>query len=119
MLQIDTDSKYADMAERAIYNGFLSGVSMDGKCFFYENPLEIDPRFNHVNPSVINKERFPITQRLEVFDCSCCPPNIARLAASVGDFLYTHDDSRLFVHQYMDSTAAWESGSRKMCIRDR
>ena len=107
MLQIDTDSKYADMAERAIYNGFLSGVSMDGKSFFYENPLEIDPRFNHVNPSVINKERFPITQRLEVFDCSCCPPNIVRFIPSIADFLYTYNDETVYVHQYIDSVTAY------------
>lgn len=65
--------------------------------FFYENPLEINLLHHGRNPSVKQEEHLPITQRVEVFDCSCCPPNIARLAASVGDFLYTHDDSRLFV----------------------
>lgn len=114
MLRLESDSLYADTAELALYNGYLASISLDGTRFFYENPLEINLLHHGRNPSVKQEEHLPITQRVEVFDCSCCPPNIARLAASVGDFLYTHDDSRLFVHQYMDSTAAWESGSRRI-----
>ena len=76
---------------------------MDGKSFFYENPLEIDPDFNNVNTSTKPKERFPITQRLEVFGCSCCPPNILRFVASIAGFLYSFDDETVYVHQYMDS----------------
>ena len=103
MLQFGADSKYADVVERAIYNGVMSGISMDGKSFFYENPLEIDLDFNNVNTSTKQKERFPITQRVEVFDCSCCPPNILRLVASVAGFLYSFDNDTVYVHQYMDS----------------
>ena len=104
MLQFGADAKYADIVEQAMYNGVLSGVSMDGKSFFYENPLEMDPEFNHVNTSTTQKERFPITQRLEVFECSCCPPNILRFVASVAGLLYGFDDDTVYVHQYMDST---------------
>lgn len=103
MLKFGADSKYADIVERAIYNGVMSGVSLDGKSFFYENPLEIDPDFNHVNTSTKQKERFPITQRLEVFDCSCCPPNILRFVASIAGYLYSFDEDTVYVHQYMDS----------------
>ena len=103
MLQFGADSKYADIVEKAIYNGVMSGVSLDGKSFFYENPFEIDPDFNNVNTSTKPKERFPITQRLEVFDCSCCPPNILRFVASIAGFLYSFDDETVYVHQYMDS----------------
>ena len=105
MLQFDADAKYADVVEKAIYNGIMSGVSLDGKSFFYENPLEIDPDFNHVNTSTKQQERFPITQRLEVFDCSCCPPNILRFVASIAGFLYSFDEDTVYVHQYMDSKA--------------
>lgn len=103
MLKFGADSKYADIVEKTIYNGVMSGVSLNGKSFFYENPLEIDPNFNNVNTSTKLKERFPITQRLEVFDCSCCPPNILRFVASIAGFLYSFDDDTVYVHQYMDS----------------
>ncbi len=105
MLQFGADSKYADVVERAIYNGVMSGISMDGKSFFYENPLEIDLYFNNVNISTMQKERFPITQRVEIFDCSCCPPNLLRFVASIAGFLYSFDDDTVYIHQYMDSKA--------------
>ena len=104
MFGIEQASKYADAVERAFYNGFLSGVSLDGKAFFYENPLEVDPEFNNVFPATKRKERYAITQRKEVFGCSCCPPNVVRLLASLGDYLYSYDDSVLYVHQYVNST---------------
>ena len=109
MLQFGADAKYADIVEKTMYNGVMSGVSMDGKSFFYENPLEIDPDFNNVNTSAKDKQRFPITQRLEVFDCSCCPPNILRYVASVAGFLYSFDDNTIYVHQYMDSKTETDS----------
>ena len=105
MQRISNDSKYADIAERVIYNGFLSGVSLDGKAFFYENPLEINPAYYDVNTSSTKKRHMPIMQRLELFGCSCCPPNVLRFIASIGDLLYTHDEKTLFVHQFMNSDA--------------
>lgn len=101
--------KYADVVERIIYNGFLSGVSMDGKSFFYENPLEIDPDFNNVDASANeHKQRFPITERVEVFTCSCCPPNVVRFIPSIANFTYTLGDDTLYVQQYMTSEAEFE-----------
>lgn len=105
MQLIETDSKYADCVERIIYNGFLSGPSIDGKSFFYENPLEIDPDFNDVNLSTESKEHYPITQRKEVFECSCCPPNIMRFIPSIADYMYNYDNETLYINQYMTSTA--------------
>lgn len=106
MQALDIDSKYADIAEKVIYNGFLSGISMDGKGFFYENPLEIDTAFGDTNPSAHTKERFPITQRMEVFECSCCPPNIVRFIPTVAELMYHFDDETLYVHQYINAAAA-------------
>ena len=108
MQNLDINSKYADVAERAIYNGFLSGVSMDGKAFFYENPLQIDTEFNNVNRSTKTKERFPITQRVEVFYCSCCPPNVVRFIPSIADLMYSCDEDAVYVHQYMNSETEYE-----------
>lgn len=105
MLLLESDSKYSDIIERILYNGFLSSISLDGKSFFYENPLEIHPELLYRDTSLKNKStKLPITQRKEVFDCSCCPPNITRFIASIGDMLYTNDTETLFVHQYINST---------------
>ena len=116
MLDIEMNSKYSDIVELALYNGFLSGLSLDGKSFFYENPLEIDPYLIGKDRSVSNnhKQRFPITQRVEVFGCSCCPPNVLRLIASIGDYIYSNDDNGVYyVHQYMNSEMNYNGVSIK------
>jgi len=109
MKDIDINSKYADMVERQIYNGIISGISLDGKSFFYENPLEINLADRGRHTSVNHTDRLPITQRLEVFGCSCCPPNVTRLIANIGEYIYSYDEDRIFVHQYMSSTAAFQN----------
>lgn len=94
MLQFDGDGKYADVMERALYNGTISGVSLDGARFFYENPLA--SRGDH--------------HRQPWFDCACCPPNIARLIASVGGYFYSTGEDGLWVHLYASGEAdfaAW------------
>ena len=103
MQNLEPKAIYADTVERAIYNGILSGISMDGKAFFYENPLEIDPKFNDVHHSVNQSERFPITERLEVFGCSCCPPNVVRFIPSISGMMYGENEDTLFVHHYAAS----------------
>lgn len=97
MLQLDCDSNYADTMERALYNAVLSGISLDGKRYFYVNPLEVypeavDKRFDlkHVKP-----------ERVQWFGCACCPPNIARLLTSLGQYIYTRNEKTLFVHLYI------------------
>ena len=109
MLLYEQNAAYADIAELAIYNGFLSGISLDGKAFFYENPLEIDPSLRERNSSTNKPARFPIMQRKEVFDCSCCPPNVVRFIASIGNTLYSYSDDTLFVHQYMESSTKYNN----------
>lgn len=87
MLAFEPDSRYSDMMELAIYNGALAGLSLDGSLFFYENPLESDGGHH----------------RWKWHNCPCCPPNIARLIASIGTYFYTHTDSALAVHMYGES----------------
>ena len=89
MLQADGDGRYADVMERALYNGALSGVSLDGRRFFYVNPLASDGSHH----------------RREAFACSCCPPNVVRLLASLGAYVYSRDDRALWVHLYLGGTA--------------
>lgn len=88
LLQIEPDATYADVLERALYNGCLSGVSLNGDRFFYENPLE--SRGRH--------------QRWEWHECSCCPPNIARLLAALGQYIYSQNGNEFWVHLYVSGT---------------
>ncbi len=110
MSRIDPDSKYADVAELAVYNGSLAGVSLDGHSFFYINPLEInlEDRRRNKEHYYFDKTYAPITQRVEVFDCSCCPPNIARFVASIADFLYTYDEKTVYVHHFAESETEYD-----------
>lgn len=108
MLELEPKSEYADVMERALYNTVLAGMAMDGKSFFYVNPLEVRPRtylnhdscFAHVSPL-----------RRKWFCCACCPPNIARLVESVQCYAYTQgDDGRtLFVHLYVGGRTSFEA----------
>lgn len=105
LLRIRADSRYADAIERVLYNGALSGVSLDGESFFYVNPLELEPDFNQTNTATSLKVKRPLTQRAKVFNTSCCPPNIFRVLASMSDLLYSAKEDTLYVHQYAESQA--------------
>ncbi len=120
MLTIEADSRYADLVERVLYNGFLSGISLSGDRFFYTNPIAISVRDHGRNVSDPRRgEWLPITQRVEVFSCSCCPPNVTRFVASVGEYLYTADEETLYVHQYMESSAQVGMGEKAVCIEQK
>jgi DUF1680 family protein len=101
MLALENKAEYADVIERALYNGVLSGLSTDGAQFFYENPLEINlsERFT----SVWGARRFPAHRRVACFGCSCCPPNINRLLPTLGGYVYGLEGDTLYVNQFADS----------------
>ena len=101
MQALDNDARYADVLERALYNGVLSGLSTDGAQFFYENPLEINlsERFT----SVWGARRFPAHRRVACFGCSCCPPNVNRLLPTLGGYVYGLDGDTLYINQFADS----------------
>jgi len=82
------DAKYADVVERALYNGVLAGVSQDGTKFFYVNPLESNG--NH--------------HRQPWFGCACCPPNVARTIASLGGYAYAVSDDAVWVNLYIQGS---------------
>jgi DUF1680 family protein len=104
MFNIDPDSRYIDVMERALYNGILSGVSFDGGTFFYANPLASYP---NVNPyerwSGITSDHY--YRRSEWFHVACCPPNLARLVASVGGYFYSASADTLYVNLYNQNRA--------------
>lgn len=116
MLALELNSAYADAVEAVLYNGFLASTSLDGKSFFYSNPMEIDLSHHGRNVSSAKSEWLPAPQRVEVFSCSCCPPNITRFVATLGDLLYTQDDQGLYVHQYMGSEATLTIGGRSVSV---
>ena len=101
MLHFGGDGKYADVMERALYNGTISGVSLDGSRFFYVNPLASTGRHH----------------RREWFDCACCPPNIARLIAGVGGYAYSAGGRDAWVHLYMQSRARMKLGGADVAVR--
>ena len=110
MLQVERDGEYADVMERALYNGVLSGVSLDGKQFFYGNRLTVYPKPDgdgHENVS---------NRRREWFGCCCCPPNLARLIASLGQYMYSTAPDALVVHLYgsSDATLSVTGGTVKL-----
>jgi uncharacterized protein len=88
MFQLHADAKYIDVVERIIYNGFLSGISMEGDTFFYPNPLESGGG-----------------RRSAWFGCACCPSNIVRFVPSIPGYAYAHRDDVLFVNLYIAGTA--------------
>ncbi|MBQ7383577.1 MAG: glycoside hydrolase family 127 protein, partial [Clostridia bacterium] len=117
MLRLEANSKYADVVERVIYNGFMSSTSLDGKSFYYENPLEILPYLPKRDVSAGRVvTRWPKALRSEVFDCSCCPPNIVRFIPSIANMLYTNDDTMLYVHQFMASRTETEIGGKAITV---
>jgi uncharacterized protein len=103
MLGFGADGRYADVMEQALYNGALSGVSLDGTRFFYENPLE--SRGNH--------------HRWSWHRCPCCPPNLARLIASVGTYAYGVGESEIAVHLYGESEARLDLGGKVVRLSQR
>ena len=106
MMRFENDSVYADLIERILYNGMIAGLSLDGKSFFYENPLEINLNNYKRFISPKHMERFAITQRVEVFSCSCCPPNLNRVLASLGNYIYGYENDTLYVNQFAGSEAS-------------
>lgn len=104
MLILTGEKKYADVIERVLYNGFLSSVSLDGKSFFYVNPLEIVPSNHTRHASVKNKDPLPPMTRYEVFECSCCPPNIVRFLGNLSSLIYTVGENGIYLQQFASST---------------
>jgi uncharacterized protein len=101
MLQLTGNGRYADIMERALYNGVISGIALDGKNFFYENPLT----------------SFGDHHRQEWFDVSCCPPNVARLLGSLGKYIYSSSDDTVAVHLYIQGTADLEIGEQTVKLK--
>ena len=106
LYQLDGNKEYHDIIERIMYNSLLSSTSLDGKSFFYENPLEINLKEINKEIGIQQKSRpkHPITQRVELFDCSCCPPNINRTFSSMTRYILSTSKNNLFINQFISSS---------------
>ena len=101
LLQFAGDSKYADVIERGLYNGFLSSLSLDGAHLFYENPLA-SAGGHH---------------RQSWLECPCCPPNVARTLASVGQYFYSTEEKSVWVHLYAQGSVKLKVDGRDVSLR--
>lgn len=88
------DARYAELIERTLYNGFLSGFGADGRSFFYVNTLQARP--GPANSS----RRSALRGRQPWFHTACCPPNVMRMVASLGHYVATRDDGGVQLHLY-------------------
>jgi DUF1680 family protein len=113
-LQIEPKAEYADVMERALYNGVISGVSLSGDKFFYANPLAV-----HDEALDPQTSRHIAGHRQEWFGCACCPPNLARLLASLGQYFYSTTYNEIFVHLYGSNVAELNVGGQSVRIGQR
>ncbi|QLG27810.1 glycoside hydrolase family 127 protein [Halorarum halophilum] len=100
MARLTGESRFVDALETALYNGFLAGVSLDGTEFFYENPLESDGDHH----------------RAGWFDCACCPPNVARLLASLERYVYAAGDGAAYVDLFVEGWADVDIGGTAVTL---
>lgn len=112
MLEMEPDAAYGDVMERALYNSVLSGMALDGKSFFYVNPLEVLPEACHKDERKMHVK--PVRQKW--FGCACCPPNLARIISSVPAYAYTENEDTLFMHLHMSGTVTKQVGDKMACF---
>lgn len=106
MLELEAKGEYGDIMERALYNCVLAGMELDGTKFFYVNPLEVIPGIS--GKSQTHPHTLP--QRPGWFFCACCPPNVARLLASLGSYAWGIKGKTLYSHLFAGSTINLDSG---------
>lgn len=110
MFLLHIDSKYFDVIERVIYNGFLSGVSMGGDAFFYPNPLETDG---------VAKFNAGTNERQPWFSCSCCPTNIVRFIPAIPGFVYAVRDEDIYVNLFIGGVGRVNVGGRSVQLTQK
>jgi len=106
---LEGKAAYYDVLERTLYNGFLSGISLEGNTFFYVNPLESDTKFHFNADHTITRQPW--------FSCSCCPTNVVRLIPSLPGYIYAVRDDRLYVNLYIGSQTTVAVGGADVRLR--
>lgn len=104
MLKNENNGEYADVMERALYNTVLAGMALDGKHFFYVNPLEVVPEKVKKDPG---KSHVKLV-RPQWLGCACCPPNLARLLASVDEYVYVQKENTILANLFMNCESTFQ-----------
>lgn len=116
MLRNRLSGEYADVMERVIYNSAISGMALDGMHFFYVNPLEVVPELSKKDPGKPHVKAI----RPSWLGCACCPPNLARLIASIDDYVYTvtkyEGEPAIAVNLFVSGEAEFDVGGVKLSI---
>ena len=112
MLNVYRKARYADVMERVLFNGVLSGFALDGSRFFYVNPLQVWPEA--VDRRHDKKHVKPVRQPW--YPCACCPPNISRFLTSLGRFVYSTLESTLYVHLFVQGTARFDLDGHQVLV---
>lgn len=110
MFLLHGDSKYIDCLERTLYNGVISGMSMDGGRFFYPNPLSSDGKY------AFNADNN--TTRQPWFGCACCPSNICRFIPSVPDYLFGVKDNNIFVNLFAANVSTIKVNGKDVILEE-
>ena len=110
LFMLTGDAKYFDIIERTLYNGLISGLSLDGKNFFYVNPLEADGKFQF-NCGAGTRQPW--------FDCSCCPTNIIRFIPSLPGLIYAVQKDTIYVNLYASSNATVSLENKNVMIEQQ
>ena len=107
MNRVTRQAQYFDPVERALYNTVLASVALDGKSFFYVNPLEVWPKA--CMPYTSKEHVKPVRQPW--FSCACCPPNVARTFASLGQYIWAQESQRVYLNLFISSTVKAKNGA--------
>ena len=100
MFLLHGDAKYIDVLERSLYNNVISGIGLDGKTFFYPNPLESNAKYAFNYGNKLSREPW--------FDCSCCPTNLCRFMASVPGYIYAQKQEDIYVNLFIGSKTTFK-----------
>ncbi len=109
MFLLHGDAKYIDCLERTLYNGVISGMSVDGGKFFYPNPLSSDGRYRFNADGTMTRQPW--------FGCACCPSNLCRFIPSMPGYIYGVRDNDLYVNLYAANTATLALGGKSVTIQ--
>lgn len=110
MLRMSKNGKYADAMERELYNGIISGMQLDGKRFFYVNPLEVNPGVS----GEIFGYKHVIPQRPGWYACACCPPNLVRMVTSLGKYVWDEEEDTIYSHLFIGQEASLQKADIKV-----
>jgi len=104
MLEAKVSGQYADVMERMLYNTVLASMQLDGKKFFYVNPLEVIPG----KSGVVDTHKHALPRRPEWYACACCPPNVSRLLLSLGQYAWGEGQGTVYAHMFLGGSAGFK-----------